>query len=154
MELKISLDNLDNPTALTKNKSSAYETCVSNGGLAPTFASCKAILADNPESASGVYDIKPSGSNSFKVYCDMTTDGGGWTLVGITNSSAVIASVDNTFNVTDNYTGSYVKRLTGLTGTDQMLDCGTSDQGAKGVIILNQGGWSWPANSTLQVTQF
>jgi hypothetical protein len=50
------------------------------------LASCAAILADQPSAASGVYTVDPDGMNQGKppipVYCDMTTDGGGYTRVG------------------------------------------------------------------------
>lgn len=70
-----------------------------NDGLSPGTASTSAyqIKKDYPNSTDGFYWIKNAninGGTPFKIYADMTTDGGGWTLI-LKNSSNTVWTYSN-----------------------------------------------------------
>ena len=96
---------------------------------AVVYIDCKDAY-QNGHNTSGVYNINPDNQTEFKVYCDMDTDGGGWTVI----QRRFDGSVSFDRNWTDyesgfgNETGeywlglSYIHRLTTSASQDLKVD--------------------------------
>ncbi|HEX2570635.1 MAG TPA: fibrinogen-like YCDxxxxGGGW domain-containing protein [Polyangia bacterium] len=76
--------------------------CVNNICVAST--SCRDLRNVTPRPPDGVYTIDPDGASGplvpFAVYCDMTTDGGGWTLITSISRTGSISGVGSAVLIT------------------------------------------------------
>ena len=70
---------------LDRGMDSAWEGQMWVRPASTTRVSCTDILRNGESTGDGVYTVDPDGPGGqapFRVWCDMTTDGGGWTLLG------------------------------------------------------------------------
>ena len=108
------------------------------------YSSCLGILNSGQSHGDGVYWINPDGTN-FQVYCDMTTDGGGWTLL-------MKAAQGTTFN----YDSNYWTTTNTLNGNDLTLNAGDAKYDSFNKVPVKDlmakwpdisSGWKWTQNS-------
>ena len=148
-----------NLVTTTASTSTSNITCPDGLTAAKAGTSAYQIKQDYPSSTDGLYWIANSNINSgtpFQIYADMTTDGGGWTLI-MTNTAAsgwtyanAIALNTGTPSINSNYSiigwADYIKRS--ASGFQYMIDAFT--RGSYGGIWTANGSYSFVNSNNTQ----
>jgi hypothetical protein len=114
----------------------------------PTPASCRVIHERNPGEKNGTFTIDPDGSGPiapFAVFCEMTADGGGWTLALKVDGSkttfaydAAIWTNDDTLNETSTNTDLIEAKMRSFSTVPfNQLRIGMSESGTKRFTVVD-----------------
>ena len=77
------------------------QVCLPGEGPECAARSCLDVLEQGEEVSDGLYWIDPVGSGPYQAYCDMTTDGGGWTLTMKLDDAASVFEYDAVYWTTE-----------------------------------------------------